>query len=69
MNEDPEILSEEEAKEKGFRPLTTGYRLPEEQPMMDNVIANLKAGNIPWVLVNDGNKGFVEVWRDKKGFA
>ena len=33
-----------QAKKDGYRPLTIGYELPEEQWMLDNVLADMKRG-------------------------
>lgn len=50
-----------EATRAGFHPLTTGYRLPDEQWMLDNVLADMRRGGITHVLVKQ--KGSVAVWR------
>lgn len=56
-----------QAKEDGYRPLTIGYELPEEQWMLDNVLADMKRGNVDTRLVpiSSGSKTIevVEVWR------
>ncbi|MFA9263001.1 MAG: hypothetical protein ACEQSB_06685 [Undibacterium sp.] len=54
-------MSEKDAKANGYRPLTTSYQLPKEQWMLDNVLADMKRGNIDTVLVPDAVG--VEVWR------
>jgi len=55
------LLDTAAAKAAGFRPLTIGYQLPQERPMLDNVLADMRRGNIKHCLVqsNDG----VSVWR------
>jgi hypothetical protein len=50
-----------QARRSGYRPITTGYRLPQEQWMLDNVIADMRRGGIDHQLV-DGEIG-PEVWR------
>ena len=54
-------LNRREAGAAGFRALTIGYRLPQEQQILDNVLADMRRGNIPHALVKtyDG----VAVWR------
>ena len=54
-------LNRREAGAAGFRALTIGYRLPQEQQILDNVLADMRRGNIPHTLVKtyDG----VAVWR------
>ena len=36
------FLNTRTAKAAGYRALTIGYRLPQEQHMLDNVIADLR---------------------------
>jgi len=54
-------LNREEAKAAGFRALTIGYQLPGEQPMLDNVLADLRRGSINHCLVE--SESGVAVWR------
>ncbi len=54
-------LNRRAAKAAGYRPLTERYRLPDEQPMLDGVVADMRRGNISHVLVKD--RAGVEVWR------
>ena len=60
-------ITKQEAKDRHFRALTTGYRLPAERKWMDAVVRDLQRGNIAYVYVNDGNSGFIEVWRTEVG--
>ena len=50
-----------QAERAGYRPLTTGFVLPGEQAMLDNVVADLKRGCIDFALIK-ADSG-VEVWR------
>jgi len=54
-------ISEAEAESRGLGRLTTPYKLPKEQGMMDAVIGDMKRGNIRHALVDTGSG--VEVWR------
>jgi hypothetical protein len=53
-------MTAQEAREKGYRPLTTKY-IPKEQWMLENVLADMRRGGIDHVLVEQD--GGVEVWR------
>ena len=55
------LLNTRTAKAAGYRALTVGYRLPQEQHMLDNVIANMRRGRIAHCLVK-GRDG-IAVWR------
>ena len=55
------ILKTKPTASSGYRPLTSGYRLPQEQDMLDNVVADMRRGKIDHVLVR-GRDG-VSVWR------
>ena len=55
------LLDTAAAKAAGFRPLTIGYQLPREKPMLDNVLADLRRGRIKHCLVE--THGSVAVWR------
>ncbi|TAK98813.1 MAG: hypothetical protein EPO07_11500 [Verrucomicrobia bacterium] len=50
------------ARAAGYRALTNPYRLPEEQQMLDNVLADMRRGSISHCLVK--SKGGVAVWRN-----
>ena len=54
-------LNRREAGAAGFCALTIGYRLPQEQSLIDRVLADLRRGKIPHCLVK-GRDG-VAVWR------
>ena len=49
------------ARAAGYRALTERYYLPEEQEMLDGVLADMRRGNISHVLVKD--RLGVSVWR------
>ena len=62
-------LTEEQAKEQGYRCLTRPYR-PSQEHMWRKVVADMKRGNIECCLVSkvvsygeDGNFKGVSVWR------
>jgi len=55
------LLDTAAAKSAGFRPLTIGYQLPQERSMLDNVLADMRRGNINHCLVQ--SNGSVSVWR------
>lgn len=48
------------AKALGLQALTTGYR-PEETPMLENVMHDMRRSGRPWALVPD-HKENIEVW-------
>jgi hypothetical protein len=49
------------AKALGYRPLTGGYQMPAEKRMLENVLADMRRGNIDHVVV--GGRTGVAVWR------
>jgi hypothetical protein len=53
-------MTKDNALKQGYRPMTTGYNLPNEQWMLDNVLADMKRGEFDAVLVDDNG---IEVWR------
>ena len=55
------IMNTNGAKASGYRALTGGYRLPDEQGMLDNVLGDMQRGSIDHVLVKDGVS--LSVWR------
>jgi hypothetical protein len=55
------LLDTAAAKAAGFRPLTIGYQLPQERSMLDNVLADMRRGNINHCLVESNDS--VSVWR------
>lgn len=56
-----QTVEPEEAKLDGYRALTTGYKLPKDGWMLNNVVDDLKRGHIKFVFVDtmDG----IEIWR------
>ena len=54
-------LSAVEAKAAGYQALTHRYRLPKERRMLEGVLADMRRGNVSYVLVKD-RLGF-SVWR------
>ena len=48
------------ARAIGLQALTTGYR-PEETPMLENVMHDMRRSGRPWALVPDQNQN-LEVW-------
>ena len=56
-----QIVNRRAAREAGYWALTSRYRLPEEQWMLDGVLADMRRGNIGHVLVMD--RLGVSVWR------
>jgi hypothetical protein len=55
------LLDKKSAAAAGFRPLTIGFLLPQERPMLDNILADMRRGNINHCLVQ--SKSGVSVWR------
>jgi hypothetical protein len=55
------ILNEKQARAEGYRALTRFYTLPDEQGMLENVMADMQRGQIDSVLVFVAEG--VEVWR------
>jgi len=55
------LLTKKTAEAAGLRPLTIGYLLPQERPMLDNILADMRRGNINHCLVR--TKGGAAVWR------
>ena len=56
-----DTLNKRAAKAAGYRPLTGGFCLPGEQPLLDGVLADMRRGSISHVLVKD--RVGVSVWR------
>jgi hypothetical protein len=54
-------LNKRAAKAAGYRPLTSRFCLPDEQPLLNGVLADMRRGNISHVLVKD--RVGVSVWR------
>jgi hypothetical protein len=53
--------SRKDAKAAGYRALTSGYRLPEQQWMLDGVLADMRRAKVDHVVVRD-RRG-ASVWR------
>lgn len=49
------------AKVMGYRALTNGYQMPAEKRMLENVLADMRRGNIDHVVV--GGRTGLAVWR------
>ena len=54
-------ITEIEARAAGYRALTSEYRVPDEQWMLDRVLADMRRGNISHALVKE--PGGFSVWR------
>ncbi|OQC24186.1 MAG: hypothetical protein BWX68_02353 [Verrucomicrobia bacterium ADurb.Bin063] len=54
-------LNERTAKAAGYRQLTSRFCLPDEEPLLNGVLADMRRGNISHVLVKD--RVGVSVWR------
>ena len=54
-------ITKQQAKAEGYRPLTTAYTLPQEEWMLNNILADLQRGNINHALVAQSEG--VEVWK------
>lgn len=59
------LITPKEARAMGYKPLTTGYALPTEKWMLDNVLADMARAKIEVALI-DGFEG-PEVWRLPRG--
>ena len=66
---DLSTISREEAKalEKDGLKCMAGPYLTDERPMLDRVLRDLKASDIPWVLVSNctqrGGEGSIDIYR------
>lgn len=54
-------MEHKRAKAAGYKALTSAYQLPREQPLLQNVLADMRRGNISHCVVKV--RGGVEVWR------
>ncbi len=54
-------LNRRAAKAAGYRPLTSRFSLPNEQALLEGVLADMRRGRISHVLVKD--RLGVTVWR------
>lgn len=64
------ILTEEEAVAAGLQRLTTPYRIPKDQAMLDRALGDMERGNITHAVVpvsirgSDGEQAEgAEIWR------
>jgi hypothetical protein len=60
-------LNKRAARAAGYRALTSRFRLPEEQGMLNGVLTDMRRGNISHVLVKD--RLGVSVWRKGRSVA
>jgi hypothetical protein len=60
-------LNKRAAKAAGYLPVTSRFCLPDEQPLLDGVLGDMRRGKIGHVLVKD--RLGVSVWRRAKGRA
>jgi hypothetical protein len=56
------LTTKQKAKADGYRPLTTAYKLPAEQWMLDNILEDMKHANTDIVFVGE-NQQSVEIWK------
>jgi len=50
------------ATSDGYSPLTTAYKLPGEQWMLDNILSDMKRANADIVFVGEDQQS-VEIWK------
>jgi hypothetical protein len=56
------LTPKQQAKADGYRPLTTAYKLPGEQWMLDNTLEDMKRANTEIVFVGEDQQS-VEIWK------
>jgi len=56
------LTTKQQAKSDGYRPITTAYKLPEEQWMLENVLADMNRANANIVFVGEDQQS-VEIWK------
>jgi hypothetical protein len=56
------LTPKQQAHSDGYRPLTTAYKLPGEQWMLNNILADMKRANTDIVFVGEDQKS-VEIWK------
>jgi hypothetical protein len=61
-----EILTLRQVQAKKFKPMTVGYKLPDEQRWMDNALRDCARNNCPACLV-ETVEGY-EIWRSPVGW-
>lgn len=59
--------SRSEAEQAGYRALTSRYRLPGEQWMLDGVLADMRRARVDHVVVREGLG--LSVWRRARAGA
>ena len=56
------LTTKQQAKSDGYRPMTTAYKLPGEQWMLDNVLEDMRRANADIVFVGE-NHNSIEIWK------
>ena len=56
------LTTKHQAKSDGYRPMTTAYKLPGEQWMLDNILEDMRHANADIVFVGE-NQHSVEIWK------
>ena len=56
------LTTKHQAKSDGYRPMTTAYKLPGEQWMLDNILEDMRRANADIVFVGE-NQNSVEIWK------
>jgi hypothetical protein len=56
------LTPKQQAKSDGYRPMTTAYKLPGEQWMLDNTLEDMRRANADIVFVGE-NQQSVEIWK------
>ena len=59
-------MTTRQAQAEGYRALTLPYELPKEQAMLDNVLADLRRGQVAHALVR--RRAGLVVWRRAPGW-
>ena len=56
------LTTKHQAKSDGYRPMTTAYKLPSEQWMLDNILEDMRRANADIVFVGQDQQS-VEIWK------
>ena len=56
------LTTKQQAKSDGYRPMTTAYKLPGEQWMLDNLLEDMRRANTDIVFVGE-NHNLIEIWK------
>ena len=56
------LTTKHQAKSDGYRPMTTAYKLPGEQWMLDNLLEDMRRANADIVFVGEHHNS-VEIWK------